>query len=258
LVGIAAWLPRETASRPIRLPCRLDLSPSPIPMDFGELSRAGEGRGEGILSECHSVPSRFSPSPSPLGEGRGEGYIFVSSLGSDLLLAAKRVRTGFGPSAVGPRKLLVIFSPYSEKGSSPPADSSPLAPHCVRAGSFRRSGERRQGGRRAGGEGPLVVRPTPLAADRAHPTARTKTATSIQPQKLNSVKISFSRFQTQARGGPHLHAASTATNERHALVEPWVWDPALFQFNRTLQFAAHPVDDRKSICQPQQPIVSLG
>jgi hypothetical protein len=48
LVGIALWLPLETVSRPG--PSRLDLSSSPIPMDFGELSRAGEGRGEGLLS----------------------------------------------------------------------------------------------------------------------------------------------------------------------------------------------------------------
>jgi hypothetical protein len=43
---------------------------------------------------------------------------------------------------------------------------APLAPHCVRAGRFRRSGGRRQDGRGAGGEGgPAEEGPFPMKSD---------------------------------------------------------------------------------------------
>jgi hypothetical protein len=43
---------------------------------------------------------------------------------------------------------------------------------------------------------------------------------SILPRSI------FSRFQTQARGGSHLNAASNATNRKTCHAEPWAWHPA--------------------------------
>jgi hypothetical protein len=73
---------------------RLDLSPSPIPMDFGELSRAEEGSG---------VSAAFAP----FGRDSARWSLVKRCVPSRM--------SSFPPGLPG------IFSPYSEKGSPSPA-----------------------------------------------------------------------------------------------------------------------------------------
>jgi len=85
--------------------------------------------------------------------------------------------------------------PTPRLGNGQPAiqDHAPLSPHCVRAGSFRRSGGRRQGGRGVGGEGSSLCRVK---------RGREAVAREMDPSRLESIVVTATGADGKSAAGP--------------------------------------------------------
>jgi hypothetical protein len=96
--------------------------------------------------------------------------------------------------------------PTPRLGNGQPAiqDHAPLTPHCVRGGSFRRSGGRRQGGRGVGGEGSSLCRVK---------RGREAVAREMDPLRVESIEVAATGADRKSASGPLTRDPSPARGE---------------------------------------------